>query len=99
MIDLLIYVAAAFPILAILIALTFLTPTWHWPIGFLAALGALLIWIWLDHWHAVHMPHYKEGPGGGLELFVVTAWTIGYAIASASYLAGLIWWHKHISQH
>jgi hypothetical protein len=94
MVDLIIYVAAAFPILAVLIAFSLLAPTWHWPVGFIAAVGGVLIWLWLDHWHATRMPHYKEGPGGGLGIALVSIWTFGFAIASTTYIAGLIWWRS-----
>jgi hypothetical protein len=94
MFEFLFYVAAAFPILAILIALTVLSPSWHWPVGFIALVIGCLIWLWLDHWHATQMPHYKEGPGGGLGIVLVTIWTFGFAIASTSYIVGLIWWRS-----
>jgi hypothetical protein len=85
--------AAAFPVLAIFAAITILAPTWHWPVGFMVLIASLLTALWVQHWYTASLPGYKEGPGGGLGIFIVSIWTTGFAIASVTYIAGLIWWH------
>jgi hypothetical protein len=85
--------AAAFPVLAIFAAITFLTPTWHWPVGFMLIIASLLTALWAQHWYVASLPGYKEGPGGALGIIIVSIWTAGFAIASLAYIAGLIWWH------
>ena len=84
--------AAAFPVLAVLAAMTFLAPTWHWPVGLMLIVATFLTALWVQHWHAASLPAYKEGPGGALGIFIVSVWTIGFAIASIAYVVALIWW-------
>ena len=55
--------------------------------------GGLLAALWVQHWYVASLPGYKEGPGGALGIFIVSVWTAGFAIASLTYVAGLIWWH------
>ena|SRR3974390_2928237 len=64
--------AAAFPVLAVFAAITFLAPTWHWPVGFILIVAGFLIALWAQHWHAASLPGYKEGPGSALGIFIVS---------------------------
>ena len=75
MLEFPILILMAAPILAVLFALSIITPTWHWVIGFIALIASALTYIWIEHWVVSSRPGYKEGPGGGLGILLVGAWT------------------------
>jgi hypothetical protein len=81
-----------FPMFALLLAFTFLTPSWHWVAGFILVIAAGPALLWIQHWIAASAPGYKEGPGGGLGVIIIGAATWAFVLASVAWIASLAWW-------
>jgi hypothetical protein len=79
----------ALPIVAVLLAISLFTPSWHWVVGFIILAGGALISQWIQHWMAA--PGAKEGPSGGLGILIVEGWSVAFGIASLGYILGLLW--------
>jgi hypothetical protein len=87
-------IPTSFGILALLVGLGLVTPSWRWVVAVIVLIGAALIYIWLMHWYATTLPGYKESPGGGLGIMIVGTVSWAFLLASVMYIVGLIWWRN-----
>ena len=69
-----------------LVGVTLGTPSWHWPVGFMAAIGLGLVSILLFS--------KADGPAGGVGLAFFMFLSLGYAGLAAVFSLGLIWWYR-----
>jgi hypothetical protein len=82
--------ALALPYLAILVVLTFLTPSWRWVAGFILASGSVLGGLWIWHWI---IGKDVGGVGYFAGLLMGGVLTLAYAVAVVSYLAFRFCYH------
>jgi hypothetical protein len=93
MFDLLVFVLPlAFVFVAILLAITLLTPSWRWVASFALIVGAILAWAWASYAIAKEAPGYRVGQGEALYVLSLTIVTYAFGVAVAIYAAGLVWW-------
>ena len=69
-----------------LVGVTLGTPSWHWPVGFMAAIGLGLVSLMLFS--------HEDGPAAGLGLAFIMFFSLGYAALAAVFSLGLIWWYR-----
>ena len=69
-----------------LVGVTIGTPSWHWPVGFMAAIGIGLVSLMLFS--------HEDGPAAGLGLAFIMFFSLGYAGLAAVFSAGLVWWYR-----
>jgi hypothetical protein len=87
---------AAFVVFAFLLALSFLTPSWHW-VAAIILIGCIGICaMWIAHFQAAARPGYKEGPGGGLGILVIGTWSWAFIFASVAWVGATVWWHQRV---
>jgi len=78
--------------------LTVLTPSWRWVAAFIVVAATPLAMGWIQHWLAIQAPGYNGGPGG-FGIFVIGAWSMGFALAVVAYVIGILWWHSRKQPH
>jgi hypothetical protein len=89
-------VPAAFVVFAFLLAVSFLTPSWHW-VAAIVLIGCIGICaMWIAHFQAAARPGHKEGPGGGLGILVTGTWSWAFIFASLAWVGATVWWHKSV---
>ena len=81
MIGLLLGIIAMF-----LVAVIIITPSWHWPVGVMTAIGIGLASLMLFG--------KDDGPGAGIGLFIIMLFSLGFAGLAAVFGVGLVWWHR-----
>jgi len=89
----LLLVLMACPIFAVLLAVSALTPSWQWVVGFIILVGGALTYVWVQTWIAGSVPGYQDVPSNSLGIAVIGMWAIAFAIASTIFCFGLIWWN------
>jgi hypothetical protein len=91
------YLGVAFPFLGLLILLTVFMPSWRWVAGFIFLIGITLLYFRISYSTVAPIPggpHFDlEIPSDRYARAVSQLLLNGFAIASAVYLAGLLWWH------
>ena len=85
-------------IFAVLLAISALTPSWHWVMGFIIVVGGALAYIWVQNLIAASAPGYKEDPGG-LGTAIVGMWALAFVIASTIFSVCLILRHATALEH
>lgn len=78
------------PVTMALVAVTIVTPSWHWPVGLMAAIEVGLASLTL-------FSRGGDGPGAGLGFAIGMLLTLCFAAYAAIYCAVLFWSYRRTS--
>jgi hypothetical protein len=85
--------------LALLLAVVLITPSWRWVIGFIAVVSAYFAYWWIRYWLATLEPGYEEGLGLAINIVILRGAGQAWIIAVMLCIACMVWCHFRRSGH